>query len=345
MTEYGDFSSESDGDSGSSYVGPDPHSFAYADGSGADFKGITWGEIDAALDAYHGSQITPEQAAAINDGISIEVYGGMHGSLLGVENPDPLHVQAIDTEYGNMDRLLDSLSGLTGDRLFIESDQHTGSYTSLLTGYQPAAAAEALQNMRASRTIDPFSYAAERALLQGVPVDVADMHRNVSYDFEWATGQTVGVQPLNPNWPYFGAYHNLRDQQTANTVKDAALHALPTLQGVKPTYSVLRGLGHVDEDLTAVPNNTDGLPAAFVRMGLHVSAYTSRTPWSENVKQSVLERAAASRVRALPYLGAVTVPNMVRGLDGPLLLSAARQPATSANPITHNHALKIPGYL
>jgi hypothetical protein len=248
------------------------------------FEGISEG-------AYHYADIAPGEAAAINNSIDIVAYGCVH-HVPAVGEGDPVQV---DVAFQAAADMVAALNPERGDVLFTEAVRHNALPNPFRT-FDPEARRSVLEDMRADRTIEPMFYAQELAALRGIPVVAADIHQDIATVFEEIIGESIPDVPCL-SWPFQSIYFSLRNEQAANTVKDYARNALPTLGQQKPTYALLVGPGHIDQAYSNAVGSRSVVDA-FDRMGLHVavdmlpSAYdTAEQTLSEAITVSVLRGA------------------------------------------------------
>lgn len=233
---------------------------------------------------YHSAEITSYEAAAINAAVNIEIWGGTHTP----PHAPHRHIPETEQDYQHVENMVAQLDPARGDVLFMETVDHHNETVTLHTDDDTIRVyVQKNEQARTDRTINPFQYAVQAALLKGIPVVAADMHADTfasyaevvglpSYETldEGGTFVKAYSVPSHEGTSEFYVYHSLREEQAANTVKDYARNALPEIQAndTKPTYALLMGTGHVHGDHTAVPAPTAGLVTAFARMGLHVNA-------------------------------------------------------------------------
>lgn len=247
---------------------------------------------------YHLADITPAEAVEINSHINIVAYGIVHGvPSLGEGDP-----RQVEKAYQAADDIVGSLDPARGDAFFLESIFHDGTFW--LDSYPLSSIDEQfalLQRERSNRTVNPLAYAADLAWLKGVPVIPADMHRQVAEQFEDIIGDVIPERP-DPAWPAHGAYHTLRVEQAANTVKDYARNALPSLGDEKPTYALAMGPAHVDQKLAYV-SGIESITYAFGRLGLNVE--TAMLPSAYDTPEQSAVQAFTEQVAA--YTGALAL--------------------------------------
>jgi len=248
-------------------------------------------------EAYHFADITPGQAELLNDSVTIKLFGFTHGSFEDrMRNADQ-----VDIEYAQAAGVVESLDASRGDVLFTELSGHEGEaldWSFVHASYTDHAdKLAALEVARQNRVLTPSDYALELARLKGVPIVVADMHKEVQQQY-------INIVDDAPDIALEGnsleqIYHQLRVEQAAHTVKDYALDHAPWALPTKPTYAVLWGKAHMigPEEYGAVTQHGT-MQDAFTRMGLQ-----SHVEILQDAGRFRLLARVAWQLRTLPLAG------------------------------------------
>jgi hypothetical protein len=232
--------------------------------------------------SYHYADITAAEAYAVNQHINIVAYAGVHSG----GNADYYRdLPELDIEYDAAKSVVDSLDPSRGDALFVESfghsyPQQSNTWLDVDPSMTPADMRDMTEYMRRRRSINVFDYAAELALLRGIPVIHADMHTDTELAFNQVVREEAAQgRPLEEgSQPYKAVRDSLREEQGANVVKDYALVRLaelpaPPAADRKPTYALLFGAAHYKESEGRIIGRvlpSAGVTEAFNRMGLAV---------------------------------------------------------------------------
>ncbi|HSX06017.1 MAG TPA: hypothetical protein VLF69_06130 [Candidatus Saccharimonadales bacterium] len=211
---------------------------------------------------YHDSLLSPEDARNINSSINIVGYAADHG-VAGLYKTSQREFQAAFN-------LVSSLDPERGDKLFIEESGHEGTPVAQedLERYagNPELYSRLVEEFRQKGSIDMGNYAAILAAIRGIPVVYADMDVTQKQSLEHVMDKTeLSLLLKKPKHWQALAFRRLREQQAANTVKDHALAALPSIDPEhKPTYALLFGRHHYDQQ---EPSN---IPKVFSDLGLNI---------------------------------------------------------------------------
>jgi hypothetical protein len=199
---------------------------------------------------YHSGEITPEQAAALNQAYNFVIVGGLHFQYSGEHRP-------TREMYNVMNLLTLPLAAAKGDKLYIEgygySRKPDAYYMQAMSWLDPEVEA-----LRRSGDIDTFHYAAAKVAMRGVKVSYADMHKEVHDAYLQQAGVVDLAGLKQKGSDQVRDYEENRSAQAAYTVKDDALAYLDGAREwpEKPTYMLVFGEGHVrkfDEQEKTIP--------------------------------------------------------------------------------------------
>jgi len=202
---------------------------------------------------YHTDKFTPEEAAAVREGVQLEVRTGRHG--FGVDLPNKAPTQEEFREFGGIVRGMQP-----GDKLLVEgigfSVPHEFSFSNM----------SELEEACLRKDVNVFEYAAELARLMGIEVIGADINA-----FETSLiVPLLGGKSLfhRSNKAIFKRVDAMRERKARNVMKDTALDALHESKarqdGHKPRVVLLFGGKHKN---ALQKNFLDiGLDAEFIPM-------------------------------------------------------------------------------
>lgn len=213
--------------------------------------------------SHHGSELSIENAAAINQNLNIVVYGYDHGEK---------DLQSSELAYDSAREIVDSLDPARGDMLFTEIIGHDGVYP----GTESGPCSEGfVETLRDTRTLIPGSYMVQLARARGIPVVAADMDREAVKEFgRFSLSSDPAADARRPGWQFGPLFHTVREKQAAYTLKDRAVEALPELkaradQGLEaPTYALAYGADHLAGVTTLGEGTSAGLGTVLEGIGL-----------------------------------------------------------------------------